>query len=83
MVTRASPFSFYNVVIFLILLTSSSSQAYEFHVGGKRGWGLKPSKRYKDWACKTRFQVGDSLGNFHHSRSSLILGIIKEKWVFK
>ncbi|XP_074357114.1 early nodulin-like protein 14 [Apium graveolens] len=61
MVTHASPISFCNVLIFLILLTSSSSQAHEFHVGGKRGWGLKPSKRYKDWACKTRFQVGDSL----------------------
>ncbi|KAK1388879.1 Phytocyanin domain-containing protein [Heracleum sosnowskyi] len=59
--TRASPISFYHAVIFLVLLTSSSSQAYEFHVGGKRGWGLKPSKRYKDWASKTRFQLGDSL----------------------
>lgn len=60
-VTHASPIS---LVLFLVLLTSSSSQAYEFHVGGKRGWGLKPSKRYKDWASETRFQVGDSLGNF-------------------
>lgn len=36
-------------------------EAYEFKVGGKDGWTLKPSENYNHWAERMRFQVGDTL----------------------
>lgn len=54
-----------------LLLLSSSSQALDFHVGGKDGWVLKPSDYYNHWAQRNRFQVNDTLSK----SNSLFLNI--------
>lgn len=49
------------VLVVLLMFFLGSSQAYDFKVGGKDGWVLKPSEGYSHWAQRNRFQVNDSL----------------------
>jgi hypothetical protein len=42
------------------------SAAYDFIVGGQKGWSVPSDSNnpFNQWAEKSRFQVGDSLGKF-------------------
>lgn len=53
------------LVIFLMGFLLGSSEAYQFHVGGRDGWVLNPSENYTLWAHRNRFQVNDTLRKFH------------------
>lgn len=67
------------LVIFFLMMVgflSGSSQAYQFHVGGRDGWVLNPSENYTIWAQKNRFQVNDTLCKLH----SLII-LIFSTWI--
>ncbi|KAK8937829.1 hypothetical protein KSP40_PGU005657 [Platanthera guangdongensis] len=35
--------------------------AYDFYVGGAKGWAVKPEESYSVWDKKMRFQVNDKL----------------------
>lgn len=59
------------LVILMLGLASSSSQAYKFIVGGKDGWVLSPSENFNHWAERHRFQVNDTLRK--HLSLSLVL----------
>lgn len=54
------------VLIVASLLLHSTVSAFEFRVGGEKGW-TKPhgdaAENYNHWALQNRFQVGDSLCN--------------------
>ncbi|XP_058735215.1 early nodulin-like protein 3 [Vicia villosa] len=63
-----------------LLLLSSSSQALEFHVGGKDGWDLKPFDYYNNWAQRNRFQVNDTLNFKYNKKSDSVLVVKKEDY---
>lgn len=51
--------------LFCLLVLMQKGDAYEFVVGGQKGWYVPSdpnSNIYNQWAEKSRFQVGDSLG---------------------
>lgn len=52
-----------NWLLFVALFSSLvySSYSYEFVVGGRDGWVVKPSENYNQWASRMRFQVNDTL----------------------
>jgi len=55
------------LVLFCVLLMLPNSGAYQFVVGGQKGWSVPSdpnSSPYSQWAQKSRFQIGDSLGKF-------------------
>ncbi|WOL06412.1 mavicyanin-like [Canna indica] len=66
--------------IFLFLLASfllsSTAAAYEFRVGGPKGWA-KPTgdvlQNYNHWATMNRFHVGDSLYFKYENDSVLVV----------
>ncbi|CAK8577028.1 unnamed protein product [Lathyrus sativus] len=63
-----------------LVLLSSSSQALEFHVGGKDGWVLKPSDYYNHWAQRNRFQVNDTLSFKYNKKRDSVLVVKKEDY---
>ncbi|KAG4968874.1 hypothetical protein AAZX31_12G201700 [Glycine max] len=62
--------------LFCILLLVHKGDAYEFVVGGQKGWSIPSdpnSNPYSQWAQKSRFQVGDSLVfNYPSGQDSVI-----------
>lgn len=53
------------VLFCLLVLLMHKGDAYEFVVGGQKGWSAPSDPNanpYNQWAEKSRFQVGDSLG---------------------
>ncbi|KAL5715461.1 hypothetical protein ACHQM5_017275 [Ranunculus cassubicifolius] len=67
--------------IFLCMFLSSfliSSQAYDFYVGGRDGWVIKPSESYDHWAQRNRFQVNDTLVFKYKSGSDSVLAVRKQ-----
>lgn len=55
------------VVLCVVVLLVEKSGAYEFVVGGQKGWSVPSDPNfnpYNAWAEKSRFQIGDSLGQF-------------------
>ncbi|CAD5184299.1 mavicyanin-like [Musa acuminata AAA Group] len=58
------------------LLLSSTLSAYEFRVGGPKGW-TKPTgdelENYNHWATKNRFHIGDSLYFKYENDSVLVV----------
>jgi len=51
--------------------------AYEFIVGGQKGWSVPSdpnSNPYSQWAQKSRFQIGDSLGKFLFKIKHVFIG---------
>ncbi|ESW21704.1 hypothetical protein PHAVU_005G092700 [Phaseolus vulgaris] len=63
-------------VLFSVLLMLPNCGAYEFLVGGQKGWSLpsdSSSNPYNQWAQKSRFQIGDSLVfNYPSGKDSVI-----------
>lgn len=55
---------FLSVIIFSIFLATSSTEAYNFIVGGKNGWSSHPSEDYKQWSGRMRFSINDTLCKF-------------------
>jgi len=49
------------------MLMIHKSAAYDFIVGGQKGWSVPSDSNnpFNQWAEKSRFQVGDSLGKFN------------------
>ncbi|XP_074369242.1 early nodulin-like protein 6 [Apium graveolens] len=47
----------------------SSSEGYNFFVGGKNGWSTPPSESYSHWANRLRFLVNDTL-TFKYDRET-------------
>jgi len=50
-----------------LLLMVHKGASYDFVVGGQKGWSVPndPSfNPFNQWAEKSRFQIGDSLGEF-------------------
>jgi len=53
------------LLLFCLLVLMHKGDAYEFVVGGQKGWSVPSDPNanpYNQWAEKSRFQVGDSLG---------------------
>jgi hypothetical protein len=51
-----------------VMLMFHKCAAYDFIVGGQKGWsvpGDSNSNPFNQWAEKSRFQIGDSLGKFY------------------
>lgn len=46
----------------VVAVMMGSSDAHEFHVGGRDGWVENPSESFDQWAGRNRFQVNDTLG---------------------
>lgn len=65
----------------LLVLIQKGGDAYEFVVGGQKGWYVPSdpnSNIYNQWAEKSRFQVGDSLGELLFFNPTLdFIGFIK------
>ncbi|KAL2331589.1 hypothetical protein Fmac_019170 [Flemingia macrophylla] len=64
------------LVLFCIFLLVHKGDAYEFVVGGQKGWSVPSdpnSNSYSQWAQKSRFQIGDSLVfNYPSGQDSVI-----------
>ncbi|RDX77224.1 Early nodulin-like protein 1 [Mucuna pruriens] len=62
--------------LFCILLLVHKGDAYQFVVGGQKGWSVPSdpnSNPYNQWAQKSRFQIGDSLAfNYPSGQDSVI-----------
>ncbi|XP_008812158.2 early nodulin-like protein 2 [Phoenix dactylifera] len=58
----------------------SSSEAYVFYVGGRNGWGLKPTEDYGSWAARNRFQVNDTLVFKYEKGNDSVLVVKKEDY---
>ncbi|XP_027343570.1 early nodulin-like protein 3 [Abrus precatorius] len=62
--------------LFCLLLLLHESDAYQFIVGGQKGWSVPSdpnSNPYNQWAEKSRFQIGDSLVfNYPSGQDSVI-----------
>ncbi|XP_062150966.1 early nodulin-like protein 3 [Alnus glutinosa] len=68
-------------VLFVILMGFlSTSQAYNFFVGGKDGWVLHPSEKYNHWAERNRFRVNDTLSFKYKKGSDSVLVVTKEHY---
>lgn len=53
--------------LFSLLLLIQKGDAYEFMVGGSKGWSVPSDPNgtiYNQWAEANRFQIGDSIGKF-------------------
>lgn len=72
--------------LFCLLLVVHKGDAYDFVVGGQKGWSVPSdpnSNPYNQWAEKSRFQIGDSLGEFLFNPIYVINGFVKgwgKKW---
>lgn len=63
------------LLMFCFLVFMHKGDAYEFVVGGQKGWTVPSDPNanpFIQWAEKSRFQLGDSLGKLS-SRPSLRL----------
>ncbi|KAF9610584.1 hypothetical protein IFM89_023378, partial [Coptis chinensis] len=67
--------SFFSLVFMGFLV---SSQAYDFYVGGKDGWVVKPSESFSHWAERNRFQVNDTLVFKYKNGTDSVLVVNKQ-----
>ncbi|CDP05934.1 unnamed protein product [Coffea canephora] len=68
--------------VFLLCMASFiiSSYAYQFSVGGRDGWVVKPSEDYNHWAGRMRFQVNDTLFFKYKKGSNSVLVVNKDDY---
>ncbi|XP_054812581.1 early nodulin-like protein 1 [Prosopis cineraria] len=69
-------------VLCLVLLVEKSG-AYEFIVGGQKGWTVPSDPNfnpYNTWAEKSRFQIGDSLVFNYNSGQDSVLEVKSEDY---
>lgn len=55
------------IVLCVMLMLVKKNEGFEFIVGGQKGWSVPADPNfnpYNTWAEKSRFQIGDSLGQF-------------------
>ncbi|WJX73515.1 hypothetical protein P8452_57286 [Trifolium repens] len=66
----------YALTLFCLLVLMQKGYAYEFIVGGQKGWSVPSDPNanpYNQWAEKSRFQVGDTLVfNYQSGQDSII-----------
>ncbi|XP_057458752.1 early nodulin-like protein 9 [Lotus japonicus] len=68
---------------FCLLLMVHKSAAYEFVVGGQKGWSVPSDPNFNpfnQWAEKSRFQVGDSLVFNYQSGQDSVLYVKSEDY---
>ncbi|CAJ2650459.1 early nodulin-like protein 2-like [Trifolium pratense] len=68
---------------FCVMLMIHKSAAYEFIVGGQKGWsvpGDSNSNPFNQWAEKSRFQIGDSLVFNYQSGKDSVLYVKSEDY---
>lgn len=56
--------------LFCLMLMIQKGDAYDFIVGGQKGWSVPSDSNinpFNQWAEKSRFQIGDSLGQLCYS----------------
>ncbi|KAL1299285.1 hypothetical protein HN51_043726 [Arachis hypogaea] len=69
--------------LFCLLLLVNKGNAYEFVVGGQKGWSVPSdpnSNSYNQWAEKNRFQIGDSLVFNYQSGQDSVLQVSSEDY---
>ncbi|KAK1405140.1 Early nodulin-like protein 2 [Heracleum sosnowskyi] len=74
---------FLRVILFSILLSltfCSSSEGYNFIIGGKNGWSLHPSENYSNWANRLRFQVNDTLTFRYKKETDSVVVVAKNDY---
>ncbi|CAL9121986.1 unnamed protein product [Musa textilis] len=64
----------------LMGLLVDSTGAYVFYAGGRDGWVLHPSERYRDWAGRNRFQVNDTIVFRYKKGSDSVLVVTKQDY---
>ncbi|KAI4322810.1 hypothetical protein L6164_022469 [Bauhinia variegata] len=68
--------AFQGLGLFCLVLLLQRSAAYEFIVGGQKGWSVPSDPNvnpYNTWAEKSRFQTGDSIVfNYQSSQDSVL-----------
>ncbi|XP_020571447.1 early nodulin-like protein 2 [Phalaenopsis equestris] len=64
----------------VLLSLFSMSFAYDFYVGGKQGWVVKPDESYNIWAAKMRFQVNDKLVFWYKKGGDSVLQVKKKDY---
>lgn len=69
-------------LLFLALFSClvCSSYSYQFVVGGKDGWVVKPSENYNQWAGRMRFQVNDTLLFKYKSGADSVVVVNKDDY---
>lgn len=67
---------------FCLMLMIHKSAAYDFIVGGQKGWSVPSdsSNPFNQWAEKSRFQVGDSLVFNYQSGKDSVLYVKSEDY---
>lgn len=72
----------HNSLLFLALFSClvCSSYSYQFLVGGRDGWVVKPSENYNQWASRMRFQVNDTLLFKYKSGSDSVVVVNKDDY---
>lgn len=71
---------FLSVIIFSIFLATSSTEAYNFIVGGKNGWSSHPSEDYKQWSGRMRFSINDTLSFKYPKETDSVVVVSKDDY---
>ncbi|KAI4333821.1 hypothetical protein L6164_018582 [Bauhinia variegata] len=69
--------------LFCLVLLLQRSAAYEFIVGGQKGWSVPSDPNfnpYNTWAAKSRFQIGDSIVFNYQSGQDSVLQVKSEDY---
>ncbi|XP_052178678.1 early nodulin-like protein 1 [Diospyros lotus] len=72
----------WHILLGLLLLVLPQGEAYQFKVGGAKGWAV-PSDNgtiYQQWAENNRFQIGDSLLFVYRADEDSVLHVSKEDY---
>ncbi|XP_059662391.1 early nodulin-like protein 21 [Cornus florida] len=73
-VTKVFNFALFSS-LFLISIVAISAYAYQFQVGGEKGW-VRPTandtQTYNNWAAKNRFHIGDTV-YFKYRKDSVVV----------
>ncbi|KAL3503453.1 hypothetical protein ACH5RR_037902 [Cinchona calisaya] len=75
--------AFHVLGLFSLLLLVQKGNAFEFKVGGSKGWAVPPdpnSNSNNQWAEKNRFQIGDSLLFVYSGDKDSVLSVNKEDY---
>ncbi|XP_054816745.1 early nodulin-like protein 3 [Prosopis cineraria] len=73
----------YNVGFLCLLMLVHKGGAYEFVVGGQKGWSVPSDPNYNPynpWAERSRFQIGDSLVFNYQSGQDSVLQVKSEDY---
>ncbi|KAH9319787.1 hypothetical protein KI387_021556, partial [Taxus chinensis] len=66
------------VLVLCIAVEITAAGAYQFTVGGSKGWDVPPAsdkEAYNQWAGSNRFQIGDILLFKYNNREDSVLQV--------